>query len=326
MKRQSRPRALSKRVEELIVRRSLESEKRRDNLADELTIEIQQTGERAPTHETLIKRISKARNHPPNPLDLPWHSGTLKDYPLPAEFIPALLKEKQLRNDTNLGPGNLTIREAIWFVRLYPAVIQVAQRLFPKDAPQTWHGIASLASREYAYREMTTDISGGKNLDTKDLDYWLFVKEDAEIWKSLRLQVVVALKEKRDVRDMDLESEPKRIQSFTTYQKHLTKQGTDEMLQELDRMRKKADKKATIRDSVRQKIDDYIASFKDLSSEDLERHFGKLLPSHVELVNEFESGILNAQEWAEHHPEEWAELQKLREAQNERTHSQERQR
>ncbi len=93
-----------------------------------------------------------------------------------------------------------------------------------------------------------------------------------------------------------------------------------ERLRESKRMRSETEKITSMRESLRQKITDYIASFKGLSAEELERHFGKLTPNHLELANEFESGVYNAQNWVTQHPEAWAELIKLWKVKNERQH------
>lgn len=169
----------------------------------------------------------KEKEGEPNPIDQPWTIGACAtpEYNIPADMIPVLIKEQELRMKCNLGPGNLTIREALWFARLYPVLSQIAQKLFPGDNPLIWHGMVSIASRQYAYKEQVGELMSEQYFDTKDLDYWFFIKEDISIWHSLRDWADISLKEKRDMRYVEQESEPKRIEAFTVYQEKYKKGG-----------------------------------------------------------------------------------------------------
>ncbi len=151
-------------------------------------------------------------------IDQPWNIGTCfkPEYNIPADMIPILIKEQQLRINTNIGPKKLTIREGIWFARMYPAVVQIAQRLFPNDEPMIWHGIVSIVCRNYAYEELISLLMG-KEFDTTALDNSFFIKEDAKIWESLKYHAVRMLRQKREIiSGMEQESEPKMLESFIT--------------------------------------------------------------------------------------------------------------
>lgn len=120
MKRQSRAKAMLPAIKELITIRALEDmEKDRTLLAHELREEIKAKfpQEIAPVVDTIIKKISEARNHAVEPLDEAWHLGMSEKYPLSAEAIPYILKVKEA--DPHY---KVTIRQAIWINRLHVAV------------------------------------------------------------------------------------------------------------------------------------------------------------------------------------------------------------
>ena len=89
-------------------------------LAVELKNLIEEMYEVPPTEETMIKLISKARNHPASPLDEPWSPGSLAKYEMSPEALPAVMwvYEKHLREEEQ----PLTIRQAMWIARLYKVV------------------------------------------------------------------------------------------------------------------------------------------------------------------------------------------------------------
>lgn len=85
-------------------------------LANEIINEIgtKWPSEIAPTEDTLVHRISKARNSGDNPLNHVWTLATLESHPLPSDAVPALLHLK-----TWLKQTPLTIRQARWIARLH---------------------------------------------------------------------------------------------------------------------------------------------------------------------------------------------------------------
>ncbi len=187
-------------------------------------LEVLLTKEKTPGLSAVQKKLPIIRQNyggAEEEMDSPWSIAICANPKyvqyFPHGFIPLLLKEKRLRIETNLGPKDLTIQDAIWFVRLYPAVIEVVKNLFPDNDAQTWHGICSIASRQYAERELATKVTRNKVFDTKDLDYWLFIKEDPNCWKSLRDIAIEKLKQGRDLSYVQPESEPPKLETFTLF-------------------------------------------------------------------------------------------------------------
>lgn len=88
-------------------------------LAVELRNLIEEMGEVPLAEETVIKLISQARNHPQHPFDELWSLGSLVEYPIPAEAMPAVMSAYK---KTLAGNGELTIREAQWIARLHRIV------------------------------------------------------------------------------------------------------------------------------------------------------------------------------------------------------------
>jgi hypothetical protein len=130
-----------------------------------------------------------------------WSIGVCEKYKIPYDSIPTLIKEQHLRETTNLGPGDLTIREAIWLLRLYPLIMPILKKLFSKEKedPLIWHSMVSLASRQYSFKEQLAEVSEDSYIDTSDLDYIFFINEDRNVWQTLREQSKNMLNEDRDV-------------------------------------------------------------------------------------------------------------------------------
>jgi len=111
----------------LITSRALSKpEKKRELLADELIeyIKKQFPKEIPPVLETVVKKISKARNSSRDE-DKPWHLSTLDDYPISSKTIAQIFELK------TQGLQMLTIRDAEWLDRLssIPLPLDILSRL-----------------------------------------------------------------------------------------------------------------------------------------------------------------------------------------------------
>lgn len=106
-------------IRELIVEAAISTDIKREALADGLLIRIEKNypKEIPPKIDTIIKEISKARNQAKDPLDEPWHLGTLEKYPLPSDAIPYVLKVQDRQYHRRLP-----IRQTIWISRIYNLV------------------------------------------------------------------------------------------------------------------------------------------------------------------------------------------------------------
>jgi len=87
----------------------------RDALAEALITEIEKQGLEAPTHETTKSYISKYRNQPDSSEDLPWHTGLLKDNPLPPEVISKIVAIQHLGK---LSSQVVSVRQSSWISKL----------------------------------------------------------------------------------------------------------------------------------------------------------------------------------------------------------------
>jgi hypothetical protein len=125
LKRKPRAKVMREDIRQLITLRATSTNKRREELALEILAEIKERypKETAPSEETIIKMISKARHHEPSPLDRPWHLGVLNN--LQSLGIPDIsaeavkrIQEIQLALSTENRPP-LTIRQAKWISKLH---------------------------------------------------------------------------------------------------------------------------------------------------------------------------------------------------------------
>lgn len=105
----------------------------RTKLAEKIQEEVRWLG-KPPEIEVLERKISHYRKHAIDyPEDEPWSMATLDKYPISPEAIPAVLAcwKRCVRNDTVL-----TIREAKWISRLYALMAKEIRQNF------TWrHGV-----------------------------------------------------------------------------------------------------------------------------------------------------------------------------------------
>lgn len=137
--KRSRPKNLTTPVKRLIYHRALtQRDIPRDFLANTLIKEIEDICEIPPSFETAKRYISKARNSA-NPIDKPWSIACCSEYStyFPPEsiseimyfkkWIHNILQDKDNEHNDLFGRpfSAITIRDAIWFVRLKPLVEKV---------------------------------------------------------------------------------------------------------------------------------------------------------------------------------------------------------
>ena len=178
-----KPRALTPSVKRLIVHRATtQRQLPREYLANELISEIKQAGEIPPTLDTIKRYISKARNTH-NPLDQPWTLACCSQYPqyFPPQSIPTIIHQKNLvaQNESKfpydhqaffgLPLSAISIRTAIWIVRLQPILEHLAPKFPIQDEPPPPDLVVVIAAM-YAMAEMATEILGEDHFDSYDLD------------------------------------------------------------------------------------------------------------------------------------------------------------
>lgn len=167
------PKFLSPEVRSLIVSRAVsEHDTTREQLAESLIAQIEAQGHTAPTFETTIKYISRARNIGDDALEKPWSTITVGSEKIEAEVIPWLIGAQVHRKQYLSRP--LTVREARWYNRLFGLRNSITLlpemesndklgQLFKSNLLATWSEI-------YAYREKIDTIAGIKEPDFRDLD------------------------------------------------------------------------------------------------------------------------------------------------------------
>ena len=150
-----------------------ERDKPRLTLALELQGLIREMGEVVPSEDTLVKMISKARNRKIEPIDKPWHLGTLGsedhsigsvDYSITPAALPMVVEVKRRYVD-------LTIREALWISRLsaLAAALNREQPGSPGEMLQRLY----LWAMVYAAEERVCKVAN-LDFDTSVLDALLF--------------------------------------------------------------------------------------------------------------------------------------------------------
>lgn len=184
-KRKIKPRELKPSVKRLIFTRAIrEKNTPREYLANELIREIKKLGEIPPSFETAKRYISKARNVD-NPIDSTWTLSCCSEYSqfFPPDSIPILIDYKssmsQFDNDDKFREyfkspmSDITIRHAIWIIRLEPIIKLLTPKLMIENEPLPELYTAYIANI-YAMAEMASEISGEDHFDSCDLDKFLF--------------------------------------------------------------------------------------------------------------------------------------------------------
>jgi len=169
--KRSRPRKLEPSIKTLIYYRAITKRMvPRKFLANELIKEIEEAREIAPTLETTMRYISKARNED-NPLDKPWSIACCSEYNsfFPPDSIPVLMNYKQwvheLLKDADdeykdlfgISISAISIRHAIWIIRLKPFIEKTFADQMTNDE-NTRLGYPFFIAMIYAMAEMTCEI------------------------------------------------------------------------------------------------------------------------------------------------------------------------
>jgi len=143
---------------------------RRTPLAEKMAAEIKWEG-KEPEVEVLERKISHYRNRKPSPEDQPWNLSMMKDYPIPPEAVPAVVKawvcSRERSNCT------LTVREAKWVSRLYTVTDNI-EVLVP---------CARVASRREVLSEILSGFKQGPNWDSFMLVLYRLVSGEEISWK-----------------------------------------------------------------------------------------------------------------------------------------------
>jgi hypothetical protein len=104
-----------------LISRMAASDEDREALAARIISKIKADypNEIPPTPETVLQRISRARNQDSKPVDGLWHMGTVSEpeYRISAEAIPYILKVQ--KESQSRGRPGITIRQAKWIDRLF---------------------------------------------------------------------------------------------------------------------------------------------------------------------------------------------------------------
>jgi len=139
---------------------------------------IERMGEVSPTEDTLARMISEARNKQPSELDKPWTIGACAYYNIPSDIVPILINLQKLKAayDEEGSLAIITIREARWVARLYPASEPVIDRLFKNQEGSLWW--LSLIVNGYVQRERVSEQMNEQYPNTSDLDRLYFASEN----------------------------------------------------------------------------------------------------------------------------------------------------
>ncbi len=216
-KRTGRGPKISNEVRQLIISQAIHDSKTmpRRALAVRLQELIERMGEVSPTEDTLARMISEARNKQPSELEKQWSIGACAYYNIPPDITPILIKIQKLKaaEDKDSSPVIITIREARWVARLYPAAEPLISKLAIGDDKGLWwlYFIAS----GYVQRERVSEQMNEQYPNTSDLDRLYFGSKDflsddalTAWWDTLppeyQRTIVDAIEEERSITHEDI--------------------------------------------------------------------------------------------------------------------------
>jgi len=178
---------ISPKIRELIILRALDEPRiPRDAVAIHLVDEIERMGLTPPSEDTIMKMISRTRNHEPNPLDNPWSIGSSIRYDFSPDIIPVLIEVQklQMQSEYEAAKERLTIRQAQWIARLYPLVTEIYVRKysvdldeFKKPVNKEYLWMVHVISAMYAQKQKMSEIIGIEYQDTTEYDEKFFITE-----------------------------------------------------------------------------------------------------------------------------------------------------
>ena len=179
-KRTGRGPKISNEVRQLIIGQAIHDSKTmpRRALAVRLQDLIERMGDVSPTEDTLARMISEARNKQPSELEKLWSVGACAHYNIPPGIIPILIRLQKLKvaGDEQDSFGKITIREARWVARLYPAAEPVINKIFTNEEEKLWW--LSVIVNGYVQRERVSEQMNEQYPNTSDLDRLYFANED----------------------------------------------------------------------------------------------------------------------------------------------------
>ncbi len=178
-KRTGRGPKISNEVRQLIIGQAIYDSKTmpRRALAVRLQDLIERMGEVSPTEDTLARMISEARNKQPSELEKPWSIGACVYYNIPPDIIPILVRLQKLKAaDEEGSSGEITIREARWIARLYPAAKPLSSKIAISSDRGLWW--LYFIARGYVQRERVSEQMNEQYPNTSDLDRLYFGSED----------------------------------------------------------------------------------------------------------------------------------------------------
>jgi hypothetical protein len=169
---------ISLEVRRLIIGQAIHDNKNmpRRALAVRLQELIEKMGDVSPTEDTLARIISEARNQQPSELDQPWHIGICTQHDIPPSIIPELFRLQKFKVSRKKENSSLTIREAQWATRLYPAAQLLVNTLFTDEYGQ--QALFSIIISCYVQREKVSLQMDEPYPNTTDLDSLFFANSD----------------------------------------------------------------------------------------------------------------------------------------------------
>jgi hypothetical protein len=251
--------------------------------------------------DPIMKRIhDKERNgNIQLPEDQPWSIGACKKYEIPFDKIPFLIQIQDLASDNH----KITIREAKWFVNLYPAVQALAK--------QTSENIALIFAEFAIYQYIEMESNDVKALT----DFYSQIQSADPKAKQNALSIFVLYiigsqyAHLERISDLTESGYPNTSELDNLY--FIKSDISAEALIDGSRI-------AFSTPEQKQKREQFKANFQGYSKEKLEQNFGKLTPEEVNYANDFlraySNGYVTGWDWVKSHPQEWAILCKKNEA------------